>query len=77
MLGLFAWLLYGNPLLGAVMMAAVTLNLLLAALIGITVPFLLDRLQKDPAMGSSVVLTFATDSVGFFLFLSLASLILV
>ncbi|RLT94498.1 magnesium transporter [Ketobacter sp.] len=77
LLGVFAWLLYGNPLLGAVMMAAVTLNLLLAALIGISVPLLLDRLHKDPAMGSSVVLTFATDSMGFFLFLGLATLILV
>jgi len=76
-LGLFAWALYSNLLLGAVMMAAVTLNLLLAALIGITVPFLLDRFNKDPAMGSSVVLTFATDSMGFFLFLGLATLILV
>ena len=76
-LGLFAWLLYQNPLLGCVMMGAVMLNLLLAALIGITVPMLLVRLKKDPAMGSSVVLTFATDSMGFFLFLGLATLILV
>ncbi|TNC87678.1 MAG: hypothetical protein CSH49_14720 [Alcanivorax sp.] len=60
-----------------VMMGAVMLNLLLAALIGITVPMLLVRLKKDPAMGSSVVLTFATDSMGFFLFLGLATLILV
>ena len=77
LLGLFAWLLYSKPMLGVVIMAAVTLNLLLAALIGISVPLLLDYLKKDPAMGSSVVLTFATDSMGFFLFLGLATLILV
>ncbi|MBA53650.1 MAG: magnesium transporter [Pseudomonadales bacterium] len=77
LLGLAAWLLYNSMLLGMVMMAAVTLNLLLAALIGISVPILLDKLHKDPAMGSSVVLTFATDSMGFFLFLGLATLILV
>lgn len=76
-LGVCAWILYQNPLLGGVMMGAVTLNLLLAALIGISVPILLVRFKKDPAMGSSVVLTFATDSMGFFLFLGLATLFLV
>lgn len=75
-LGLFAWLLYHNWLLGVVMTTAVTLNLLLAALIGISVPVILDRFNRDPAMGSSVVLTFATDSMGFFLFLGLATLVL-
>lgn len=76
-LGLFAWGLYQSPLLGLVMMMAVTLNLVLAALLGVSVPVLLDRAGRDPAMGSSVVLTFATDSMGFFLFLGLASLILI
>lgn len=76
-LGVFAWILYGNPLMGMVMAAAVTLNLIVAALIGITIPVLLDRFDRDPAMGSSVVLTFATDSMGFFLFLGLATLVLV
>lgn len=76
-LGLFAWLLYQHWMLGAVMMAAVTLNLMLAAVIGITVPVVLDHFDKDPAMGASVVLTFATDSMGFFLFLGLAALTLV
>jgi len=75
-LGLFAWGLYHNWLLGLVMMGAVTLNLMLAALIGISVPLLLDRFDRDPAMGSSVVLTFATDSMGFFIFLGLATLTL-
>ena len=76
-LGLFAWMLYQNWLLGLVMLTAVTLNLMLAALIGISIPVLLHRLDRDPAMGASVVLTFATDSMGFFLFLGLATLILV
>lgn len=76
-LGLFAWGLYQSPLLGLVMMMAVTLNLVLAALLGVSVPVLLDRFDRDPAMGSSVMLTFATDSMGFFLFLGLASLILI
>lgn len=76
-LGVFAWVLYGSPMLGVVMSAAVTLNMVVAALIGISTPVLLDRFDRDPAMGSSVVLTFATDSLGFLLFLGLAALVLV
>lgn len=76
-LGLFSWALYQQLMLGVVMALAVTLNLMLAALIGITIPLVLNKLKKDPAMGSSVVLTFATDSMGFFLFLGLATLILI
>lgn len=76
-LGLFAWLLYDNRLLGMVMMTAVTLNLMLAALIGVSIPVILHRMERDPAMGASVILTFATDSMGFFLFLGLATLIII
>jgi magnesium transporter len=38
------------------------------------VPLLLERMNRDPAMGSSVLLTFSTDSMGFFIFLGLATL---
>lgn len=75
-MGAFAAALYGNLSLGLVMLTAVTLNLILAASIGIGVPLVLDHFNKDPAMGSSVVLTFVTDSMGFFLFLGLATIIL-
>ena len=76
--GLFAWWLYsetGNGLLlGITMMLAILLNLLVAALIAIFVPMSLHRMGRDPALGSSVLLTFSTDSLGFLLFLGLASL---
>jgi magnesium transporter len=76
--GLFAWLLYRDTpegvTLGFVMLAAMMLNLLLGALVGLAVPLVLQRLGRDPAMGSSVMLTFMTDSMGFFIFLGLASL---
>ena len=78
MAGLFAWWLYsetGNGLLlGITMMLAILLNLLVAALIAIFVPMSLHRMGRDPALGSSVLLTFSTDSLGFLLFLGLASL---
>ena len=74
--GAFAWLLYDNPVLGGVMALAMLLNLLVAALAGIFIPLFMQRMNRDPAMGSSVLLTFTTDSMGFFIFLGLATLIL-
>ena len=59
------------------MSSAVLLNLVIAALVGVFVPLGLQRLGRDPAQGSSVMLTFVTDSMGFFLFLGLARLFLV
>jgi magnesium transporter len=50
--------------------------MLVGAMIGVLVPIVRNRLGKDPAMGSSVLLTFATDSLGFFIFLGLATVFL-
>ena len=74
--GLFAYLLYWNLPLGGVMAAAMLLNLLLAALVGVAIPLVLHRFGRDPAMGSSVLLTFITDGMGFFIFLGLATVFL-
>jgi magnesium transporter len=74
--GLFAWWLYHGVALGAVMMNAMLLNLLVGALLGILVPMAMQRLRRDPAIGSSVLLTFTTDSMGFFIFLGLATVFL-
>jgi len=62
--------------LGVVMTAAMTLNLLLAALMGVLIPMTLARLGRDPAMGASVMITAMTDSGGFFIFLGLATIFL-
>ena len=53
-----------------------TLNLLVAAMVGAGLPLLAHRMGRDPAMGSSVLLTFTTDSMGFFIFLGLATVFL-
>lgn len=74
--GLFAWAISGRLTLGLVMMGAMILNLLVGAGVGILVPIVRARLGKDPAIGSSVMLTFATDTLGFFIFLGLATLFL-
>ena len=76
--GLLAWWLYRDTpqglVLGLTMMLAMILNLLLGAMIGLAVPLLMERIGRDPAIGSSVLLTFSTDSMGFFIFLGLATL---
>ena len=76
-IGLVAWLLYDSVSLGLVMTAAMTLNLLLAAFAGVGIPVLMTKFGRDPALGSSVLITAMTDSGGFFIFLGLATLFLV
>jgi magnesium transporter len=68
--------LYGNAALSVVLLAAMTLNMLLAALMGVVIPLLRLRLGADPALGSSVMITAITDSGGFFIFLGLATIFL-
>jgi len=72
----FAWLFSGSIPVALVMMAAILGNMLIGAVLGVLIPMLRVRFGKDPAVGSSVLLTFATDSLGFFLFLGLATLFL-
>ena len=76
LLGLIAWWLYKSVPLGMVMTAAMTLNLLLAATVGVAVPLTMQRVGRDPAIGSSVLITAVTDSGGFFIFLGLATIFL-
>jgi magnesium transporter len=73
---LFAWAISKSFTLGLVMWAAMLLNLLVGALVGILVPTIRSRMGYDPAVGSSVLLTFATDTMGFFIFLGLATIFL-
>ena len=76
LLGLATYLLYGSIALGGVMALAMLLNLLLAAGMGVAIPYLRARFGRDPAVGASVLITACTDSGGFFIFLGLATLFL-
>lgn len=76
LVGLFSYALYNNIQLSIVITGAMLLNLLIAASVGLLMPLLLHRLGKDPALGSTVLLTAVTDSMGFFIFLGLATLFL-
>ncbi|NOX42620.1 MAG: magnesium transporter [Gammaproteobacteria bacterium] len=68
---------FNDFLLGAIIAAAILINLIVAALAGATIPLFLKKLHIDPALAGNVVLTTVTDVVGFFAFLSLAALFLV
>ncbi|HTI46462.1 MAG TPA: magnesium transporter [Casimicrobiaceae bacterium] len=75
-MGVIAMMLYKQVPLGLVMVLAMTLNLMLAAVMGVLIPITMMKLGRDPAVGSSVMITAVTDSGGFFIFLGLATLFL-
>jgi magnesium transporter len=67
---------FHKPWLGLIMLLAMVCNLIIAGLIGSAIPLALKSLKLDPALGSSVFITAATDISGFFVFLSLATLMM-
>lgn len=77
LIGTVAAIWFANPGLGGVIATAMIVNMLAAALAGILLPLLLDKLGADPAIASAVFVTMVTDVIGFFAFLGLASLWLV
>lgn len=70
--GLGAGIIFSNWLLAGVIAAAILCNIALAGLSGVAIPVLLDRLDQDPAVSSSIFVTMITDSMGFLIFLGLA-----
>jgi magnesium transporter len=76
-IGVIAWVWFSLPLLGVVIALSMVINLLSAGFFGSVIPLVLQKMEIDPAVGSSVLLTTVTDIVGFFSFLGLASLILI
>jgi len=75
--GLFALLFYHNWALAGIIALSMQLTLFLAAALGLAVPLTLQSLDRDPALGAGVLVTAITDSLGFFIFLGLASWLLV
>ncbi len=68
---------YGSFGLSVVIGIAIVANLIVAAVAGAMIPMVLKRINADPALSGSVVLTTVTDVVGFFVFLGLASIFLI
>jgi len=72
-IGIAVTLFYHNRMLGGVIATAMMANILLAGLAGVVVPLTLERLRADPAVASSIFVTMITDSMGFLVFLGLAT----
>ena len=79
-LGVLVWaavfLFTGSIALPSVMVSALVLDMVLGAFAGASIPVLLKEMGRDPAQASSIFLTALTDGAGFFLFLGLATLVL-
>ncbi|MCB4742978.1 MAG: magnesium transporter [Sulfurovum sp.] len=75
-IGIIAAVWFNKGMLGVVIAMAMIINLLSAGFFGSVIPLLLERFGIDPAIGSTVILTTVTDIVGFFVFLGLATIIL-
>lgn len=72
LVGIGTGLVFANPMLGGVIAAAMLINIVIAGFAGIFVPVMLERMDQDPALASSVFVTMITDTMGFLAFLSLA-----
>ena len=76
LIGIIAWMWFEVALLGLVIALSMIINLFSAGFFGASIPLVLKKLDVDPAIGSTVLLTTVTDIVGFFSFLMLAKVIL-
>jgi magnesium transporter len=75
-MGAAALALFEAPMVGAVIGLALVITLIVAALAGVLVPLLLNRLGFDPALSSGTFVITLTDVIGFFAFLGLATVML-
>ncbi len=75
-IGALAGLWFQSMILGATIALAIVVNIITAAMFGVLIPIVLDKLKLDPALAGSVILTTVTDVVGFFAFLGTASLVM-
>ena len=73
LIGIGVSLVLGSTELGLVIAAAMLTNIIIAGLAGVMVPLTLERFEADPAVASSVFVTMVTDSMGFLVFLGLAT----
>ena len=71
-----SYLWFGSLGIAVIIAAAMILNLLAAALSGVSIPLILTRMGIDPALSGAVILTTVTDIIGFLSFLGLASIFL-
>lgn len=77
LVGVIAMIWKGTPLLGFVVGIATLLNMITAGLAGVLVPMGMQSLKVDPALASPVLVTTLTDTLGYLVYLSLATVVLI
>jgi len=75
-IGAIAGIWFGSLSIGSVIATAIVVNIIIAAFAGVVIPLVLDKLDIDPALSGSVILTTVTDVVGFVAFLGLGTVFL-
>jgi magnesium transporter len=75
-IALVTYFWFGDWVIGSIIGLAIVINIIIAALSGVLIPIWLKKLNIDPALSGSVILTTVTDVIGFFAFLGLGSLFL-
>jgi magnesium transporter len=76
MVSVIALVWKGTPLLGLVVGAATLLNMVCAALAGVLMPMLMQKLKFDPALASPILVTTTTDTLGYLFYLGLATILI-
>lgn len=77
MVGLITYFWFGEIILAVLISCALIINLISSVVAGIFVPLVLRKMNQDPAIAGSVVVTTVTDVVGFLSFLGLATIFLI
>ncbi len=73
LIGIVAGVWFQDVNIGGIIAVAMLINMIAAALAGIMIPLVLDKVGADPAVSSAVFVTAVTDVIGFFAFLGLAT----
>lgn len=74
--GVMVYIWQDSALMGVTIGLSLIITLLAAGLFGVLIPVVLKKLRYDPAISSSIFLTWVTDTVGFFSFLAIAAWLL-
>lgn len=75
-IALITYFWFDDWIIGGIIGMAIIINIVMAAIAGVLIPIWLEKLDIDPALSGSVILTTVTDVIGFFAFLGLGSLFL-
>ena len=77
LVGFITYFWFEDLVLSILISCALIINLIFSVIAGVFVPLILRKLNQDPAIAGSVVVTTVTDVVGFLSFLGLATIFLI